>query len=151
MRNRQKMKVSHPLRLMIVLMLGLFVMGCDIDKVEIETAQDIAFEILGAGPWSLGDGAGSILVDGTNVSANYPGFSLTIGDGTYSTINSDDLFSASGTWQWIDDEATMIRLDDGKELSIVTLNQFRFTFTFSLADGGVRAGIPGNYTVSVVQ
>ncbi len=51
----------------------------------------------------------------------------------------------------IDEEARMIRLDDGNELTIVTLNEFRFIFTFSFSNGGVRAGIPGNYTVSVVK
>ena len=136
MRNQQKMKTSNTLSLLMALILGLFMMGCSKDDVEIETKQEVTFDILGASPWSLGDGAGSIVVDGTDVSANYLGFSLTFGDGIYSTMNGDELFSASGTWEWIDDEASMIRLDDGKDLTIVTLNKFRFTFTFTFTDGG---------------
>ncbi|MHA7101883.1 hypothetical protein, partial [Roseivirga pacifica] len=103
------------------------------------------------GDWNLGNGAGRIEVDGTDVSANYPGFTLSFTDGGYTTTNGADLFNASGTWQWGDEEARTIKVDDGKEVTISLLNANRFTFTFSHSGTNSAAGIAGNYTVSVVK
>ncbi len=99
MRNQAYMKTRNRFSLVMAIVLGLFLMSCDNDgDIERETAQEIAFRILGDSPWTLGNGSGSIVVDGTDVSANYEGFSLAYGEGTYSTTNADELFRASGTW-----------------------------------------------------
>jgi hypothetical protein len=153
MRNQIKCK-SWLMRLSIIptLVLILVFSGCDpVDGLEEETLQELNLRKLSEKPWSLGEGAGSIVVDGTDVSANYQGFSLTYADGSYTTTNGAELFQARGTWEWIDEQASMIRLDDGKELTIVSLTDVRLTFTFNFSEGGARAGIPGNYTVSVVK
>lgn len=134
----------------LFLLIGLSLVSCDPDEEIDETLQEIVFAKL-AGDWTLANGAGSIVVDGTDVSANYPGFSLFFTNGLYTTDNADELFRAQGTWEWIDEEAKMIRLDDGKEITIVSLTEFRFTFSFNYTNGGARAGIPGNYTISVVK
>lgn len=120
--------------------------GCQNDDPEGITLQQQAFEKL-AGDWTFGVD-GSIVVDGVDVSANYPGFSLSFADGTYQTTNGADLFDASGTWEWIDDEAGQIRLNDGREITIQTLTENRFVFSFTFV-GAVAAGIAGNYVVTV--
>lgn len=149
MKSLRDIKQLSQLGLFLLICLSL--VSCDPEGgLDEETAQQIAFQKL-SGAWTLNNGAGSIVVDGTDVSANYAGFALSFTNGGYTTTNADQLFRATGTWEWIDREARMIRLDDGKELTIVTLNEFRFTFTFNFVDGGVRAGIPGNYTISVVK
>lgn len=147
----EKISITKIMTLGLALLLIQGFTSCDTNDLDVETAQDLAFALLAEETWTLNNGAGSIVVDGTDVSANYPGFNLSFNEGTYSTSNAKQLFSATGTWTWLDEEARMIRLDDGKELTISTLNEFRFTFTFNFADGGVRAGIPGNYTISVVR
>ncbi|OEK00318.1 hypothetical protein BFP97_01775 [Roseivirga sp. 4D4] len=140
------MKIQKYISMMFVLAI-LLVSACNNDDPEGVSFQDEAFESL-AGEWTFGID-GSIVVDGTDVSANYPGFSLSFADGTYQTSNGADLFNASGTWGWTDEQARTIRLDgNGLDITIQTLTVNRFVFSFSFA-GATRAGIAGNYTVTV--
>ena len=137
--------------ILIILAFVVVLSSCKDDDVPSgPNAKERAFEVL-AGNWDLGNGAGRIEVDGTDVSANYPGFSLSFTDGGYTTTNGADLFNANGTWEWGDDEAKTIKVDDGKEVTIVLLNANRFTFTFNHSGTNSAAGIAGNYTVSVVK
>lgn len=126
-----------------------FLTGCDPDDpIDPSSAQQIAFEKL-AGEWTLQNGEGSIQLGGADISANYPGFSLSYDDGTYNTTNAGTLFSASGTWEWLDEEANVILLDDGKEISLIELSESVFTFSFIYSSGGARAGLPGDYLISL--
>ncbi len=131
----------------IVSILGLCACGDDDDP----TAQELAFEKL-AGTWSLANG-GSVVIDGQDASLNFSGFSFSFTDGTYTTANAGDLFRATGTWSWQDEAAQRITIDDGKTITITTLTeqQFVFSFTFN-GTGGVAnsgEGIAGNYTITV--
>ncbi len=112
------------------------------------TLRDLAFRLL-AGGWSIGT-QGSIVLDGEDISLNYPGFTLSFADGTYETTNAADLFRASGTWEWTDDEGTVLTLDTGEEITINRLRLNEFSFSFFHA-GSVRAGIQGNYVISVFK
>lgn len=147
------MKTGNRIRIHIIyaliLVLGLSVSSCKKDDAP-DDLRDIVYAQL-AGPWTLGNGEGYIKVDGVNVSANYSGFSLAFDEGSYTTTNAADLFNAQGLWEWVDEEATMVDLDDGKEITIILLNSNRFTFIFNLSEGSGRAGIAGNYEISVVR
>ncbi len=124
--------------------------SCKPDDTPSQTLQDLAFEKL-AGAWTLGT-AGSINVDGQDISLNFPGFSLSFTDGGYTTTNAGDLFRASGTWTWTDEQAGEVDLDDGKMLTIVNLTENIFNFTFDFAGtGGVANGIGGSYEIIVVK
>ncbi|MCE7996432.1 MAG: hypothetical protein HEP71_30925 [Roseivirga sp.] len=133
----------------VVLIISLLGLSCGGD--EDPTAQELAFEKL-SGSWNLGNG-GSIMIDGQDASANFAGFSFSFTDGTYSTSNAGDMFRATGTWTWADEEAQRISVDDGKSITIVTLTEQQFVFTFtSDGTGGVAntgEGIAGNYTITV--
>mgnify|MGYP005817246683 CR=1 FL=1 len=124
-------------------------MACNNDDPIAPTEQELIFETL-AGQWTLGQ-FGSIKVDGANVSPNYPGFALSFASGTYTTSNAGNLFSASGTWEWVDEEATQVILDDGKLITIDLLNTGKFVFSFTKSDGPVRAGVAGNYVITVLK
>jgi len=143
------MKTRHLYTLLVL----LFVVGlaCSPDDNAEPTAQELAFEIL-SGSWDLTQG-GSIVVDGQDLSLNYPGFGLSFTNGGYGTTNAEDLFNASGTWTWADDEAQMITLDDGKQITIRSLNETEFVFSFSFSGSGGQAnlvdGIAGSYVISV--
>ncbi len=120
---------------------------------EDPTAQQLAFEKL-SGSWDLSQG-GSIVIDGQDATANFTGFAFTFTDGTYTTTNAGDMFRASGTWEWADEEAQQLSVDDGKTITIVTLTETLFVFTFT-SDGNPGAanhgeGIAGNYTITVNQ
>ena len=141
------------LRYINLLLIALLItaVSCDPDDEPIFTEQELIFAKL-AGSWTLKSGS-SIMLDGQNVSLNYPGFAISSTDGLYATLNGGDLFNASGTWTWDDAEAGFITLDDGKEVTIVTLTEtlFKFTFTISGTGGEVNGvdGTAGNYEVIV--
>lgn len=140
------MKIRQHSRLLILLITINLLSACGGDGSTGPSLQEIAFEKL-SGSWSLAT-SGGILLDGQDVSLNYPGFSLSFADGTYQTINGGDLFNASGTWAWSNESAQQLTMDTGEDVTIQNLseNQFRFTF---FHQGSTAAGIRGNYTVNV--
>lgn len=141
-------KITHTCILYIMVLAGSLLLSCAGDDPSGPTAQELAFEKL-AGNWTFGT-SGSITLDGQDVSLNYPGFSLSFADGTYQTLNAGDLFRASGTWSWANEEAGSVLLDTGEEATIITLTEtdFQFSFTHS-GTGGEAAGTAGNYVVTL--
>jgi hypothetical protein len=117
---------------------------------DLTIAQIEAFEKL-SGNWSLGT-AGSIMLDGSNISGNYAGFVLSFTDGGYTTTNAGDLFNATGTWEWSNPDAGEIILDTDRSITInsLTTTQFVFSFTFS-GTGSVSSGTGGEYVITVVR
>lgn len=134
---------------LFISLLGLSACGGEDDP----TAQELAFAKL-SGSWNLTNG-GSVVIDGQDASLNFSGFSFSFTDGTYTTANAGDLFRATGTWIWQDEDAQRLSIDDGKSITIVNLteNQFVFTFTSDGAGGVANSGegIAGNYTITVIK
>ena len=139
----------YKLSLLVSLLIFTTACGGDGDtEPEEPSAQELTFENL-SGQWGL-PSTGGIVVDGVDRTLNYQSFNLSFTEGGYTTNNAGDLFDASGTWQWADAETTTeIVLDDGKEISLVELTTTRLVFTFNQSAGGVRAGIAGNYRVTM--
>lgn len=132
----------------LIALLAIVSLSCNPDDgPATPRATEIAFEKL-AGQWTLGQ-FGSIKVDGSDVSANYPDFALSFTDGGYTTTNAGELFSASGTWEWADESGRVVTLDDGKSININQLTPSKFVFSFTKSDGPVRAGVAGNYVITV--
>ena len=133
----------------LMLMLGL---ACDGGDAE-PSLQELAFEKL-SGSWDISQGGG-IMIDGQDGSLNFQGFSLSFTDGGYNTTNAGELFSALGTWSWVDEEAQLIDLDDGKRLTIISLTETELVFSFQFSGQGGQANhgesIAGNYVVTVNQ
>ncbi|MBO3700595.1 hypothetical protein [Roseivirga sp. E12] len=127
------------------LIITVSIVGCGSGTTD-PSLQDLAFEKL-AGSWSM-PANGGVLLDGQDVSLNYPGFSLSFTDGGYQTTNGGDLFRASGTWTWTNENAQTLTLDTGEEVTIQNLTETQFRFTF-FHQGSVAAGIRGNYTINV--
>jgi hypothetical protein len=114
------------------------------------TLQDLAFEKL-SGSWDLSQG-GAMIIDGQDASANFVGFAFSFTDGGYTTTNAGDLFRATGTWEWADEAAQQLNIDDGKVLTIQELTETQFVFSFTTNGvGGAANGIAGNYTITVNQ
>ncbi len=147
----KKQNRYSPIQILLMLVFIVFATACGGD--DDPTAQQLAFEKL-SGSWDLSQG-GSIIIDGQDATANFTGFAFTFTDGTYTTTNAGDMFRASGTWEWTDEEAQQLLVDDGKTITIVTLTETLFVFTFT-SDGNPGAanhgeGIAGNYTITVNQ
>lgn len=142
-----KKHIQNTLTLLIAAVVALS-LSCGGDEAPSEpTAQELALEQLSA-TWSIN--GGSIQLDGQDVTANYPGLTLSYTANNYSTQNGGDLFSASGTWSWAGDSDRLILLDDGKQINISTLTDTDLVFSFQLSStGGEAAGIPGSYEIGM--
>ena len=142
------MKIRNIYTYTLILALAALSLSCTPDDGPADPkATELAFEML-AGQWTFGQ-FGSIKVDGSDVSANYSGFALSFTDGGYTTTNAGELFNASGTWEWSDESGRTVSLDDGKTINIQQLTLNKFVFSFTKTDGPVRAGIAGNYVITV--
>lgn len=145
----KKMKTRYYAFVLCTLILSTVLSGCRSDDPG-PTGQELTYEKL-AGAWTL-SGGGSVMVDGQDASLNYPGFSLSFGEGTYTTSNAGDLFRASGTWDWADGSTVeLISVDDGKEVSIQQLGENEFVFSFTHSSGGAAAGTSGNYVITLFK
>ena len=134
----------------ILLISLLLIQSCGPDEPQTPEAIELAFQ-KPSGEWTLGQ-TGKIVLDGIDVSANYPGFSLSFTNGTYNTNNAADLLPSTGTWEWADQEARSVLLDGTLEVTLTVLTETRFTFTFDHTTGinrPVRAGYNGNYVITV--
>ena len=141
------MKINRTKTISTLVLLVMIIIGCSSDDPNGPTNKELAFEKL-AGNWTYGT-SGQITLDGQDVSLNYPGFTLSFTDGTYTTINGGDLFRATGTWAWANEAAGSINLDTGEEVTILELSVTNFKFSFTHTGGGVVAGTSGSYTVSL--
>lgn len=117
------------------------------DDTPAPTDQEIAQAIL-ENTWIVGS-TGSISVDNTDVTDRYDGFSLNIGNGTYTTTNAGDLFPANGTWEWVGETDNIFTTGNGKEITITELTETQFSFQFLKTEQNVAAGISGNYSISL--
>ncbi len=134
--------------LLYTLLLFVSLASCRPDDPNGPSIQDLTFEKL-AGNWALGSSS-TIMLDGQDITLNYPGFALSFADGTYNTTNAGDLFKASGTWQWSGEMATSVILDTGEEVTIIDLSETDFQFSFThTGTGGTAAGTAGNYVVTL--
>lgn len=144
------MKTIRYTNTLFTLLLFVSLASCRSDDSNGPDMQDLAFEKL-AGNWTFGS-TGSITLDGSDITQNYPGFTLSFADGTYNTTNAGDLFRASGTWTWTGEQATSVLLDTGEEVTIIDLTESSFSFSFTHAGtGGTAAGTAGNYVVTLAK
>lgn len=105
----------------LILIISLLFFACGSDGASEPSAQEAAFAKL-SGQWTMGS-SGSIILDGQDISLNFANFSLSFANGTYQTTNAGDLFSASGTWEWVNENARQLILDSGEEVNIQNLTE----------------------------
>ncbi|SHH17568.1 hypothetical protein SAMN04488109_3012 [Chryseolinea serpens] len=103
--------------------------------------------------WKL-SGGGTIVKDGTDVSADYAGLELTfVSAGTYTSKNGGHLFRASGTWRWKSTDATVLLLDGELEVNVKEITATNFHSQFNLSEdyatGGRSQAVVGPYEVTL--
>lgn len=142
-------RLGNRLKTFMFVAVGFLIVSCGGGDDNPEpSAQELTYEKL-AGQWSLPATRG-VVVDGVDRSLNYDGFRLSFTESGYTTTNAGDLFKASGTWDWANSNTVNeLSLDDGKSIIIQSLSTTQFVFSFTQSEGGIRAGVSGNYTISV--
>lgn len=136
--------------ILIILALGVFSLtGCDDDKELTEIEQRLLDLRNDEVPWVLANGG--VEKDGYDVSDQFTGFKLSIGDYTYRTQNSlSSAWPSSGSWEYYNDQVNLIRRDDGVLIQ-VSLSGSRLVLSFdtSANAGGRLSDVPGNYTFNL--
>ena len=150
------MKGLSKMRYVVVfLLLGILcVSSCKKKSTEDPVPNDEAAIRLN-GDWYLPESGGGMVIDGVDRSLNYPNFKMSFatnatgGDKTYRTENAGKLFRSSGQWDWASTSKTTMAFDDGKNMNIQSQQASRMVLTFNHTSGGVRAGVSGNYTMTL--
>lgn len=92
--------------------------------------------------------------DGYDVTDQFNGFKLTIGEFTYTTVNAlESAWPSSGTWSFYENDASTILRDDDT-IIYVGISGGQLTLTFSVDDlstGGRFNGINGDYQFILVS
>ena len=101
---------------------------------------------------SWGIVGGSVVKDGYDVSSQFTGFTLTIGEFTYTTQNSlASAWASSGSWQFNANNPNKIVRDDGVLVEVNLINNV-LILTFYVSNiGGRSNGINGNYTFTLTS
>lgn len=107
------------------------------------TALDLRLEELmnGGSNWVVG--SSGVTKDGLDVTDQFAGFKLTIGNKTYSTVNGlSPVWEPTGTWDFQGDNPDLI-VRDGSTQVTVNLSTSALTLIFT------AAGVPGGRVKSV--
>lgn len=139
----------------ILLLAGLSTfISCKDDSDTEPTPLELQLEALqnGGSNWVLANDG--VQKDGYDVTSQFPGFALTIGNKTYNTQNgTDPVWPASGTWDFQNDNPNLILRDDGTSITI-SLSGNTMTLTFmanGINSGGRVDAVSGEYQFHLVS
>ncbi|MEZ4946089.1 MAG: hypothetical protein R2804_11195 [Cyclobacteriaceae bacterium] len=128
----------------------VLISGCKSDSSD-PTPQDNQKKLLinDGLSWTLG----TVTKDGLDVTDQFTGFKLTVGDFTYTTVNAlPSAWPASGTWSFANEAGTLVDRNDGVQIAVtVTTTSLQLTFSVTgLGDGGRIKGVNGQYVFNLV-
>ena len=132
------------------LIMGVLISGCKEKKTPAKSDEELQIEKLSK-TWVLAAESNPVTVDGNDVSTNWTGFTLTLGDKTYQSTGSDspEVWPASGSWEFGSNVNTLVR-DAGIDISIsVTDQSLLLQFDYTVA-GGRLSGIEGTWVFNMV-
>lgn len=136
----------------ILLIVALaFAVSCRHKKNDDPSPQDQqkTFLINGGIAWKLG----TVTKNGLDVTDQFDGFRLTIGDFTYTTVNAlASAWPASGSWSFTNEAGTLVTRNDGVEIQVqVSTTSLKLTFMVTGLGGGGRIdSVDGGYVFDLV-
>jgi hypothetical protein len=149
------MKVINYTFTIILLVASLSFTGCKEEGVDPNDAilnEQLVVLMNGNNSWVLGT-AGSVMKDNVDVSDQFAGFKLTLGNKTYTTQNSlSHVWKTSGTWDFQGNNPDLIRRDGNTEVSVSHVNN-TLTLTFTAPgnpEGGRLNSVSGKYVFLLV-
>lgn len=96
---------------------------------------------------------GGVVKDGYDVTDQFTGFKLDIGEYTYNTQNSlSTAWPSSGNWEFNNGNINSIKRSDGVIISVsFSGSNLSLTFTASGSSGGRIEGLAGDYIFNLVS
>lgn len=98
--------------------------------------------------------ASKVMKDGYDVTSQFDGFVLTIGEFTYTTVNGlESAWPVLGSWAFYENDPSTILRDDNILID-VSISGETMILTFSISDlpsGGRLLGINGSYEFTLIS
>jgi hypothetical protein len=139
-------KFRHTSLCLSAMLLITLLQGCKKDE---ETATERTSRLLRSASWELS----KLTIDGTDQTSLYENMTLTVAAGTYTAVNGEPVWPASGTWKLTD--ATTIDRDNGTTVKIDHLDATTLTialeWTKTTYGGGRRASVSGSHVFEMVR
>ncbi len=137
-----KMKKIQLLVFFFLLLCMVIFAGCkkDDDTVE-KTAEQLQTEKL-TKTWVYEN----VTLEGAAPAEDYTGFRVTFAassdatNKTYTTVNGQSAWPASGTWSFVGSNLNVIKRNDNIEMTVSNLTVTTLTLTFTIPDTGGRFG-----------
>ena len=143
----------------LLIMINIFVLlsltlysSCDKAEavVDILPTEQELFVIDISKTWDISN-QGSITKDGVDITSQFPDFTLTFGNKTYSSSGGLNLWlDGSGTWDFANAETTTPIILEGITMD-VTLSSSSVALSFTLGStpiGGRNSSVSGNYIIT---
>ncbi len=147
------MKNRHIIQLALIALIA-FNFGCETKTVDPTDPTDLELQLeaLMNNNTAWGLNGGSVVKDGFDVTSQFDGFALSIGEFTYTTQNSlDTAWPSSGNWEFVNDNPNKILRSDGVEITVnITGSKLILSYTVSNI-GGKTSGINGNYEFTLTS
>ncbi|MBK7651309.1 MAG: hypothetical protein IPJ20_12070 [Flammeovirgaceae bacterium] len=107
----------------IIILTTTILLGCGDNG---PTAQEKTEALLVSAQWKNP----VVTVDGIDQSALYQNFKIQFGHNTYTSSGGEPLWPASGTWVFVDENATTLKLDGKLEIKISELTETNLELIF---------------------
>ena len=78
--------------------------------------------LMKAGTWKIQN----VTVDGVDQTALFKNFTISFGDTNFTTVNGTVVWPPSGTWKFVNDQATSFTRDDGLVVTIQSISSTSF-------------------------
>lgn len=109
--------------------------GCNKDNQP--TAQELVTSILtSAEAWQNPE----VSVDGVDYSDLYKDLSITFTESAYTTVGGEPVWAASGTWKFLNEEGTMLKLDETREAEINSISDDILELSFQWDENTFEPG-----------
>jgi hypothetical protein len=132
---------------MVCIVITITFSGCN--KDEAESAGARTERLLKSATWKLN----RLTADDVDRTSLYTGMTLTVGAGTYTVLNGEPVWPASGTWKLIDDKT--IDRDNGFIVKIEKLDENGLTlslaWTKTTYEAGRRQSVSGNHVFEMIR
>ena len=147
------MNNKHIISLVLIGLIA-FSFGCEPKTVDPAKSTDLELQLeaLMNNNTAWGLNGGTVVKDGFDVSSQFDGFALSIGEFTYTSQNSlNTAWPSAGSWEFINDNPNKILRSDGVEITVnITASKLVLSYTVSNI-GGKASGINGNYEFTLTS
>lgn len=120
---------------LVIIMAALIFLGCKEDSTSIDRER-VTVMLTSAEAWDSPE----VTVDGVDYSDIYKDFSITFTESAYTTVGGAPVWAASGTWKFLNEEATLLLLDDTREVEINSISDDILELSFQWNENTFEPG-----------